>query len=274
MSLKKRVSKSMALALVGVTVLTSTIATVNAAEINDVSSSNQEISISSYNEVESHIKEIYGSEDEFVTASVYENTYTEVNGAKGIIRVKKIDEFGNEDIIFETNIYDSAKEISYNLSEDNESKIEPRESIAYKKQMTGSPIDKYSIAVYSHGNYKSDYRIQIGSKRGQLSSYYKSKSWDTGNTAKFKTSLLKAQGNVKSIKGKIVKGALFASAMSVLNKYLIGTGQIDKAAVIALLQTVGVTAVTATAVGVDAVSYLINARNCGDYYNLIIKGSR
>lgn len=274
MDLKKKTSRSIAIALVGVTVLTPILSTVDAAEIKDISLSNQEISVNNYNEVESYIKELYGSEDKFVTASSYENSYSEINGAKGIIRVKNIDKLGNEEIVFETNIYESAKEIANNLSENNDSQIESRKSIVYRKQMTGSPIDKYSLAVYSHGNYKSDYRVQIGSKSGKLSNYYKSKSWETGNTAKFKISLIKAQGNVSSIKKKIVGGALFASAMSVLNKYLISSGQIDKATVVALLQTVGVTAVTAVAVGGDAVAYLINARNCGSYYNAIIKGSR
>lgn len=39
--------------------------------------------------------------------------------------------------------------------------------------MTGSPIDKYSLAVFSHGNYKSHFRIQIGNKNGTLKNYYK-----------------------------------------------------------------------------------------------------
>lgn len=90
---------------------------------------------------------------------------------------------------------------------------------------------------------------------------------------KFKKSLIAAQNNVSSIKKKIGTGALFAASMAAVNKYLIGSGQIDKATIITILGTVGVTAVTAAAVGQDVVSYLINARNCGSYYNAIIKNS-
>lgn len=277
MNKNKLLKTGISLALVGVTIITPVSSSVYATNTENISIENNLETIDDYKNIEEYIREKYGNEDKFVIASRYENTYSEINSAKGIIRVKNIDEKGNENIVYEVNIFESAREIAASLEESYQNdipEIESRKSIVYKKQMTGSPIDKYSLAVFAHGNYNSHFRIQIGNKNGKLSNYYKNNSWETGNTAKFKKSLISAQGNVSAIKKKLVSGGLFAAAMSALNKFLIGTGQIDKAAVVTVLQTVGVTAVTAVAVGGDAVAYLINARNCGSYYNAIIKGTK
>lgn len=275
----KKINKNISISIFTLMLANTTIPTIHALgenkEINLTLSFQEEQSesIKNFDNIEEYIKKLYGNEDKFINAYNYENTYSEINPAKGILRINNIDNNGEITKIYEINIYESSKEIVSDIKQNNENEIESRKAIVYKKQMTGSPIDKYSLAVFSHGNYKSHFRIQIGNKNGTLKNYYKNNSWETGNTAKFKKSLIAAQNNVSSIKKKIGTGALFAASMAAVNKYLIGSGQIDKATIITILGTVGVTAVTAAAVGQDVVSYLINARNCGSYYNAIIKNS-
>lgn len=273
---KKRVRKSIALVLVGVMVVTPIMNNVSAMENNYINSHIEiQENIEYFENVETYIKELYGTEDKFYPSEQIGNSYSEINPHTGILRINNIDDIGNITTIYQTNIFESAKEIVNDLEDTYESEtkeIESRKAIVYKKQMTGSPIDKFSLAVFSHGDYKSHFRISIGNDKGTLKNYYKNDSWDTGNTAKFKSSLIKAQGNVSSIKKKVVTGAAFATAMSAVKNLVTGNSSINKDDIASLLIKVGISAVTAASVAPDVLAYLINVRNCGSYYNIIING--
>lgn len=279
--LLKRVKKVSSLIIMSILLSNSIVPTVDALDnlqknyLNENSSDdnlyNSLESINYYENVKNHIRKLYGSNDEFVPGVSYGSFYTEVNGAKGILRMNQLDDEGNTINTYDINLFENSNKIINNIEEEFLEEAIPRKSVVLSKVTTGSPIDNYSLAVYTNGNYNSDFRISIGNSKGATTNYYKNTSWNTGNTANFYSNLTSAKGQITTIKNRITNGTLFAAAMSAISKFIPGSATIILDEIIAILSTVGISAVTAGAIGPNIVTYLIKIRNCGTYYNLIIK---
>ena len=113
---KKRVRKSIALVLVGVIVVTPIMNNVSAMENNYINSHIEiQENIEYFENVETYIKELYGTEDKFYPSEQIGNSYSEINPHTGILRINNIDDIGNITTIYQTNIFESAKEIVNDL---------------------------------------------------------------------------------------------------------------------------------------------------------------
>lgn len=234
------------------------------SEIN-LATLDEEVTSEDYKDVKEYFRDLHGSEDKFIKFKTYDNMFTEVNGAKGIIRFNETDSNGNIINSYDINIFENASEISEQMS--REEKM--RRATVLDKETTGSPIDKFSLSVQTKGNYKSDFKLSIGNSKGVITNYYKNKSWKTGNTKNFYDSLMSAQGYVSDIKTTVKGAVLFASVMSLGSRW-INKNVPKQPEVIALLETCGIATYSAAAVGVLMVHYLVSVRNCGSYYNDII----
>lgn len=93
---KKRVRKSIALVLVGVIVVTPIMNNVSAMENNYINSHIEiQENIEYFENVETYIKELYGTEDKFYPSEQIGNSYSEINPHTGILRINNIDDIGN-----------------------------------------------------------------------------------------------------------------------------------------------------------------------------------
>ena len=100
MSFKKRVSKSIALALVGVMIATPMLNTVSAIEMENttVTYEMNQLKPLSNDEVDSAIRDFqnqHGNEDKFKLISNEDGEVIEVNGYRGILRLSNYDKNGN-----------------------------------------------------------------------------------------------------------------------------------------------------------------------------------
>lgn len=190
MSFKKRATKSIALALVGITVAIPMLNTVSAMEIEntEVESGIIQLKPLSNNEVDSAIKDFqnqHGDEDKFKLISNEDGEVFEVNGYRGILRISNYDKNGDLIDTVDINYFDNLY-----ANSNIESKEIEDESSAYKLEVhsnkTTAP-DPFSIKVRTGGNYNSNYKITLTNWNSTRTYYKNDSSWNTGYTKGFNT---------------------------------------------------------------------------------------
>lgn len=190
MSFKKRATKSIVLALVGVTIATPMLNMVSAMEIENISAESGTLQIKplSNDEVDSAIKDFqkqHGNEDKFKVVSNEDGEVFEVNGYRGILRISNYDKNNNLIDTVDINYFDNL----YANSNIESKEIEDEPS-TYKLEVHSNKTiapDPFSIKVSTGGNYKSNYKITLTNWYYTRTFYKNDSSWNTGNTKGFNT---------------------------------------------------------------------------------------
>ena len=204
MSFKKRATKSIALALIGVTIATPMLNTASAMENSNYGLSNDKIrelkkeanefdentsieELYSEDQVKLMKKEfhdMFGNENEFKEIYNEENVKSEVNGATGDIRITTVFD-GKEEVLI-LNYFDGI-EYQEEIVEQNMS-LQNRATTVISSKTTGGP-DKLNINVVRD----TKDRIKATSVFGNVKSYSKTKGdWNSGHTRSFYSSIVLA----------------------------------------------------------------------------------
>ncbi|MEO3216849.1 hypothetical protein, partial [Romboutsia sp. 1001216sp1] len=206
MTFKKRVTKSMALALIGVTISTPILNTASAMENATYGLSNDKIielkkQADEFNEntsmeelySEDQIKlmkiefhEMFGNENEFKEVYSENNIKLEINGYTGDMRATVE---GEEPIV--TNYFDGIEYIKNSI---HNSKNEAEPFYSLSKHYRSSGPDQSYLKVYVQSG-KSNILIARNTK-GNTKTYYKSaSSWNSGNTSALRQEIESAKNN-------------------------------------------------------------------------------
>ena len=206
MSFKKRATKSIALALMGVTIATPILNTASAMENSNYGLSNDKIielkkEASKFNENTS-IEELYSEEqiklmkiefhEKFGNENVFKEVYSEknikleINGYTGDIRGTLE---GEEPIV--SNYFDGIEYIKNSIY-NNKNEVEPFYSLS--KHYRSSGPDQSYLKVYVESG-KSNMLVARNTK-GNTKTYYKSaSSWNSGNTSALRQEIESAKNN-------------------------------------------------------------------------------
>ena len=206
MSFKKRATKSIVLALVGVTIATPILNTASAMENLNYGLSNDKIielkkEASKFNENTS-IEELYSEEqiklmkiefhEKFGNEDVFKEVYSEnnikleINGYTGDIRGTLE---GEEPIV--SNYFDGIEYIKNSIY-NNKNEVEPFYSLS--KHYRSSGPDQSYLKVYVESG-KSNMLVARNTK-GNTKTYYKSaSSWNSGNTSALRQEIESAKNN-------------------------------------------------------------------------------
>lgn len=206
MSFKKRATKSIALALMGVTIVTPILNTASAMENSNYGLSNDKIielkkEASKFNENTS-IEELYSEEqiklmkiefhEKFGNENVFKEVYSEnnikleINGYTGDIRGTLE---GEEPIV--SNYFDGIEYIKNSIY-NNKNEVEPFYSLS--KHYRSSGPDQSYLKVYVESG-KSNMLVARNTK-GNTKTYYKSaSSWNSGNTSALRQEIESAKNN-------------------------------------------------------------------------------
>lgn len=206
MSFKKRATKSIALALVGVTIATPMLNTASAMENLNYGLSNDKIielkkEASKFNENTS-MEEIYSEEqiklmkiefhEKFGNENIFKEVYSEnnikleINGYTGDIRGTLE---GEEPIV--SNYFDGIEYIKNSIY-NNKNEVEPFYSLS--KHYRSSGPDQSYLKVYVESG-KSNMLVARNTK-GNTKTYYKSaSSWDSGNTSALRQEIESSKNN-------------------------------------------------------------------------------
>lgn len=206
MSFKKRATKSIVLALVGVTIATPILNTASAMENLNYGLSNDKIielkkEASKFNENTS-IEELYSEEqiklmkiefhEKFGNEDVFKEVYSEnnikleINGHTGDIRGTLE---GEEPIV--SNYFDGIEYIKNSIY-NNKNEVEPFYSLS--KHYRSSGPDQSYLKVYVESG-KSNMLVARNTK-GNTKTYYKSaSSWNSGNTSALRQEIESAKNN-------------------------------------------------------------------------------
>lgn len=206
MSFKKRATKSIALALMGVTIATPILNTASAMENSNYGLSNDKIielkkEASKFNENTS-IEELYSEEqiklmkiefhEKFGNENVFKEVYSEnnikleINGYTGDIRGTLE---GEEPIV--SNYFDGIEYIKNSIY-NNKNEVEPFYSLS--KHYRSSGPDQSYLKVYVESG-KSNMLVARNTK-GNTKTYYKSaSSWNSGNTSELRQEIESAKNN-------------------------------------------------------------------------------
>lgn len=206
MSFKKRATKSIALALIGVTIATPILNTASAMENLNYGLSNDKIielkkEASKFNENTS-IEELYSEEqiklmkiefhEKFGNEDVFKEVYSEnnikleINGHTGDIRGTLE---GEEPIV--SNYFDGIEYIKNSIY-NNKNEVEPFYSLS--KHYRSSGPDQSYLKVYVESG-KSNMLVARNTK-GNTKTYYKSaSSWNSGNTSALRQEIESAKNN-------------------------------------------------------------------------------
>ena len=206
MSFKKRATKSIALALMGVTIATPILNTASAMENSNYGLSNDKIielkkEASKFNENTS-IEELYSEEqiklmkiefhEKFGNENIFKEVYSEnnikleINGYTGDIRGTLE---GEEPIV--SNYFDGIEYIKNSIY-NNKNEVEPFYSLS--KHYRSSGPDQSYLKVYVESG-KSNMLVARNTK-GNTKTYYKSaSSWNSGNTSELRQEIESAKNN-------------------------------------------------------------------------------
>lgn len=190
MSFKKRVSKSIALALVGVMIATPMLNTVSAIEMENttVTYEMNQLKPLSNDEVDSAIRDFqnqHGNEDKFKLISNEDGEVIEVNGYRGILRLSNCDKNGNLIDTIDINYFDNLYTNSNIINKEIEDKHSTYKLEVHSNKTTAP--DPFSIKVRTGGNYNSNYKITLTNWNNTRTYYKKDSSWNTGYTKGFNT---------------------------------------------------------------------------------------
>lgn len=268
MTFKKRSTKSMALALIGVTISTPILNTASAMENATYGLSNDKIielkkqadefdENTSMKELysEDQIKlmkiefhEMFGSENEFKEVYSENNIKLEINGYTGDMRATVE---GEEPIV--TNYFDGIEYIKNNI---HNSKNEAEPFYSLSKHYRSSGPDQSYLKVYVQSG-KSNMLIARNTK-GNTKTYYKSaSSWNSGNTSALRQEIESAKNNWDKA-SKALNSAGVKTLWNLLAGYIAAGAFATPAGIIlAALNSYGIAGNVATAASRGA-SYLVD----------------
>ena len=227
----------------------------NSNEIEDIVSS-----------IENEFHEKYGDVDEFQIVNESDIIKTEVNGSRGIIRITSY-ENGEIKEISDINFIENLQEVEKEEIEAISSLSRSKRSATVLSKTTTGGIDPFSIYVETSGDYKSDFKISVTGWNGFSNSYYKNKSWKSGDTENFYNAIIDGADNIDDIKSNARNAAAYFSIKSILKKY------IKPGAIIpgyeelrAAMDALGLGFSTEEVVR-NSIAYAINVQQCQYYLN-------
>lgn len=244
MNLKKRASKSIALALVGIIITTPILNHVNAMESSkDISDANQatqfndEIyvnrslllgnankgrNVSDYNtfyeNVKNDFKDKFGNEDEFKVIASSKDFKTEGNGYTGQLRVTTYKD-GEVDEVILIEYLNNVKNYLSQLKVEENTPETYAESYVVKTIKSGGP-DPLSFNVRTGGNYNSKYKMYATSWYGRNKTWYKNSDWKAGYTKGLYDELRYARNNVNKIASSLSPGVSKVEVLASLAQFL------------------------------------------------------
>lgn len=269
MSIKKRGSKSIALALVGVMIASPMLNTVSAVEIENttVESGVHQIKPLSNYEVDSAIRDFqnqHGSEDTFKLISNEDGKVLEVNGYRGILRLSNYDKNGNIIDTIDINYFDNLYANNNIISKEAED-----EPSTYKLEIHSNKTvapDPFSITVRTGGNYKSNYKITL-TNWYQTRTYYKNdSSWNTGYTKGFNTCIDNANSAINLVIASV--GASAFNKIYAAIKGIITTGpSVDT--IMTILENLGIAIAKPAAIALSLATYCVEVNRAQYFWNKI-----
>ena len=245
MNFKKRASKSIVLALVGITISTPILNSVSAMDVdtnnnnkvnfetkedNDLyvndelllGNANQGRSISDYNTFYENVKEDFkrkfGTEDEFKVIASSKDFKTEGNGYTGQLKVTTYKNGEVDEVIF-VNYLENVKNYVNQLLEEENQQETYAESYVVKTIKSGGP-DPLSFNVRTGGNYNSKYKMYATSWYGKSKTWYKNSEWKTGYTKGLYDELRFARNNVENIASTLSPGVSKVEVLASLASFL------------------------------------------------------
>lgn len=262
MSFKKIASKSIALALVGVTVGTPMLKTVSAMENtknNEVVHNLDELEDVNFDEIRQKFENISGKSRSNIVEINEENYQAIINTNTGDITHTYIDVNG-EFVSYTTNYYENIEQFS-NI----EFSIDKERSSVVDSGSTFGPTDALYYKVTRNG---SKYSINIKNSKGKSAKYTKTGSYYNGNTKNFINAVDNADLYVSKLAGSIGSTAL----VSIVGFIGLTGGPVSISVVKAALSALGLGSLfsVVTSITDKYNDYKYWVKQSDRYYNLIV----
>ncbi len=230
---KKIENKSIALALVGVTVITPMLNTVSAMDNNTLQNEGLLLGSDSlsilykenfYENMKKEFKSKFGNSDEFNLIAKTKDYMTEVNGYTGQLRVTTYDINGNIENITIIDYLNNLKELELKNIEEKKYENSFREnsfrseSYVVKTIKTGG-IDPFSLSVKTGGSYKSKYKMHATSYYNRSKTWYKN-YWKDGYTKGLYDEIIRARNAVNNMASALSPGVTKLEVLAAFSRYI------------------------------------------------------
>lgn len=264
MSFKKRATKSIALALIGVTIATPMLNTASAMEDVNINQITSRQIIDNSNKAIEDFRALYGEEDVYKVVKEEDNIKYEVNPKQGTLRATILNDEG---ILEDTIIINYLENLKNYRANPEELATDNKESRYSRVFQTDGP-DQLKLTVNSQTG-STRYKLTAHGAQGwdSTKTYTKeSSSWNTGNTKTMNDFTRYAQQEFVQMRNQL-GGAWIAQVVSVLadlvkdSKYSVTVAFLKNA-----LEIIGVTGSGLTAIG-EGVNYLYNVGRADKAYH-------